>query len=64
MFRKTGIDLASRPIPDLLTRAGSFQNRWVGLVDLAREHPLSGIILRRAGCGLAVSNTDPIQHVF
>ena len=36
-FRKAGIDVAPRPLPDVLKRVGALQYRWGAFLDVSRE---------------------------
>jgi uncharacterized SAM-binding protein YcdF (DUF218 family) len=36
-FRKAGIDVLPRPLPDAIKRGNSYQTRWGAFVDLSRE---------------------------
>jgi len=37
VFRKAGLEVATRPVPDAFKRGGSFAGRWPAFLDLAEE---------------------------
>lgn len=36
-FRKAGLDVAPRPVPDAFKRSGTLEGRWPAFLDLAKE---------------------------
>jgi len=36
-FRKAGLDVVPRPVPDAFKRSGTWEGRWPAFLDLARE---------------------------
>jgi len=36
-FRKAGLDVAPRPVPDAFKRSGTWEGRWPAFLDLAQE---------------------------
>lgn len=47
VFRKVGLDVAPRPIPDAVKRGASFRTRWPAFVDLIEEEVKTGYYFGR-----------------